>query len=163
MNDTVKSLSGGAITDVVTEEERAKNPYATEARIVVPDEATQEAVLKRINKLHICGHCRHFDLRMGQEEFVSQQKVFLMAFDSLQHDPAWYGRPDLYGACHEWDGHMAHFYAPITIPSQFLNSSLDHDHRDQPVECPWFKEKSHPGEVATSRIHYVGKRRNYEG
>ena len=163
MVDTVKSLSGGAISDVVTEEEKAKNPYSGEARIVVPDEATKEAVLKRINKLYICGHCKFFDLRMGQEEFVSQQQVFMMAFNSLQHDPAWYGRTDMYGACHQWDGHMPHAFAPITIPSQFLDSDLPHDLRDQPKECPHFKSKKHAGEVATSRMHYVGKRRNYEG
>jgi hypothetical protein len=163
MNDTVKNFTGGAITAVVTEEERAKNPYAEEARIVVPDEETQEAVLKRIKKLHICGHCRHFDLRMGQEEFVSRQEVFKMAYNSLEHDPAWYGRTDMYGACHEWDGHMVHQFAPITIPSHFLNSDLPFDQRDQPVECPYFVEKKHARDVATSRLHYVGKRRNYEG
>jgi len=163
MKDTVKSVSGGMISDVVTEEERAKNPYSKEARIVVPDEATQEAVLKRIRKLHVCGHCKFFDLPMGQQEFVRDQQVFLTAFDSLQHDPAWYGRPDMFGACHQWEGHMTHSHAPITIPSQFLDSSLEYSQRDQPVECPYFKERKHVGEVATSRMHYVGKRRNFEG
>lgn len=163
MVDTVKSLSGGMITDVVTEEEKAKNPYAGEARIVVPDEATKEAVLKRIHKLHICGHCKFFDLRMGQEEFVRDQQVFVTAFDALQHDPAWYGRPDMFGACHQWDGHMPHQFSPITIPSQFLDSSLPYELRDQPKECPYFDERKHRGEVAMSRMHYVGKRRNFEG
>jgi len=163
MNDKIKNVSGGMISNVVTEEERARNPNPTEARIVVPDEATKEAVLKRIHKLHICGHCRHFDLRMGQEEYVNKQEVFLTAYNVLQHDPAWYGRPDMFGACHQWDGHMVHTHAPITIPSQFLNSDLPHEQRDRPVECPYFVEKKHVGDVATSRIHYVGKRRNFEG
>lgn len=163
MTESVKTITNGAISTVVTEAEREKNPYAEEARIVVPDEETQEAVLKRIHKLHICGHCKFFDLRMGQEEFVSRQKIFELAYDSLQHDPAWYGRPDMYGACHQWDGHMPHQFAPITIPSQFLDSSLGYDQRDQPVECPRFSERKHRGEVAMSRVHYVGKRRNFEG
>lgn len=163
MVKSVKDQMGGMISNVVTEEEKARDPNPREARIVVPDEATKEAVLKRIHKLHICGHCRHFDLRMGQEEFVSQQEVFKMAFDSLQHDPAWYGRTDMYGACHQFDGHMPHQFAPITIPSQFLNSDLPFTQRDQPVECPYFTERKHRGEVATSRLHYVGKRRNFEG
>ena len=163
MKKSVKDQTDGMISNVVTEAEKALDPNPREARIVVPDEATKEAVLKRIHKLHICGHCRFFDLRMWQEEYVNRQEVFMMAYDSLQHDPAWYGRTDMYGACHQWDSHMPHQFAPITIPSQFLDSGLPHEKRDQPVECPYFKEKKHIGDVATSRLHYVGKRRNFEG
>lgn len=156
--DVYRDLAG---TEVITEEQRERDPLPKDVRIVVPDEKTQEAVLKRIHKKQVCGECAHFDLRMGQEEYVNREGVFLHAYYALEHDPAWYGRTDMYGACHQWDGHMPHAMAPIMIPSQFTDSSLPYEQRDQPIECPYYRKRKHK-DVMGSRLHYVGKRRNYE-
>lgn len=141
------------ITDVVTQEYAEEHPWDEvkrtpegrnkPGRIVVPDEAQVDEVLKRMSGAseRLCGFCRHFDLQLGQTEFKQNQKAFEMAFNELEHSPDWYGSTDHMGACHQWEGHSPHAMAPAKIPNQFLDSSVDYHHQDQAVDCPYFQAR----------------------
>lgn len=144
---------------IISQEEAEKDPHPKQARIVVPTKEQAEAILERIHRGNRCGECAHFDRAQGQEE-LKNQEVFEMCFNALEHDPAWYGRMDLFGLCDQWEGHMTSAISPCTVPNQFLDSDITYYERDQPVDCPYFKKKLDVG--GGSRRHYVGKRRNYE-
>ena len=146
---------------IVTKEEAEAKPIEEcggASRIVVRDQEEKERALDRVYHSHVCGECQHFDLRMGQEE-LKNGRTFMQLFNELEHNPQWYGNLDMFGFCHQWDGHMCHAMAPATIPCQFVNSDTPYIEQDRPVECPVYKRRE---KGFGSRAHYVGKRRNYE-
>jgi len=152
------------IKEVVTKQEAEEAPWdeiraqpdAPEGRIVVPTEEEKEAVLRRLagTEARLCGFCKFFDLEIGQKEFAQDQKAFDLAFNELEHDPAWYGRVDMMGACHKFDGHSPHAMAPAKVPNQFFDSSIEYNQRDVPVDCPHWQPRR-PGE-RSSRRRIVG-------
>lgn len=145
---------------IVTQEEAEQDPVPSDARIVVPSKEDQEIILARAHNRNRCGACQHFLLRQGQAELLDQQ-LFNRLYEELDHDPAWYGRTDLFGICDQWDNHMCSIMSPAVIPNQFLDSSIPYDLRDNPVPCPVFLKKQTTG-VAQSKRSFVGKRTNYE-
>lgn len=144
---------------VVTQEQAERDPDPKQARIVVPTEAEQEYYLSRAHNDKRCGDCKSFLWSQGQME-LKEQKVFERCFEELAHDPAWYGRTDLFGLCSQIDGHMCAVMTPATIPLQYIDSDAPYEVRDTPQECPHFERKKKG--ALQSQKHYVGKRRNYE-
>lgn len=158
------------IKDVVTCQEAEETPwdeyYSTtrsSGRIIVPTAAEKDAVLRRLagTEPKLCGFCKFFDLEIGQKEFAKDQNAFNLAFTELEHDPAWYGRTDMMGACHQFDGHSPHAMAPAKIPNQFLDSSIEYKQRDRAVECPHWKprragERSSRRRIVSSPVHRKG-------
>jgi len=143
---------------IISKEEAERDPHPKQARIVVPTKEQVDAILERIHRGNRCGECQFFDHAQGQAE-LKKQEVFETAFGALEHDPAWYGRTDIYGLCDQWEGHMTTSISPCVVPNQFLDATIPYNCRDNPVDCPHFKKKTGSG---GSRKHYVGKRRNYE-
>lgn len=158
------------INDVVTRQEANETPWEeyhaktrSPGRIIVPTEEQRDAVLRRLSGTEpkLCGYCKHFDLEIGQREFAKDQNAFTMAFNELEHDPAWYGRTDMMGACHKFDGHSPHAMAPAKIPNQFMDSSIEYKQRDQAIECPyWYPrktgERSSRRKIVSSPVHRKG-------
>lgn len=141
----------------------ANSPDRAANRIVVPDEATVEAVLRRLTSTEprLCGYCRNFDLATGQQEFHRNQNAFEMAVKELEHDPAWYRRVDMMGACHVFESHSPHAMAPAKIPNQFLDSSVKYEEQDQAVDCPYWSprkggERSSNRRIISSPVHRKG-------
>jgi hypothetical protein len=144
---------------VVTKEEADRDPEPKEGRIVVPNEQEREYYLARAHNNERCGDCAHFLHSQGQHE-LKEQEVFKRIFEELKHDPAWYGRLDLFGLCDQWEGHMCAVMTPATIPLQFLDSEAPYEVRDTPQKCPQFRKKS--GGALQSKRSFIGKRRNFE-
>jgi hypothetical protein len=145
---------------VVTQEEAEANPDPQHMRIVIPKGSEAERVYADAIKGKVCGHCRHFRLREGQEEF-RDQKLFETLFDKLamNHNQEWYGRLDIFGLCAYWDGHMTNAYAPRRVPKHFVSSNCTYLDKDEATECPQWEER---GTGQASTPHYAGKKRNYE-
>lgn len=158
------------IKDVVTRQEAEETPWEeyqanTKApgRIVVPTKEEKDAVLRRLSGTdpRLCGYCKYFDLEIGQKEFARDQNAFNMAVNELEHDPAWYMRVDMMGACHKFDGHSPHAMAPAKVPNQFMDSSIEYNQRDQPIDCPYWTPRR-PGErssrrrIVSSPVHRKG-------
>jgi hypothetical protein len=157
---------------VVTREEAEEFPFQPQGagtpgqarnRVVVPDEATVDAVLRRLTNTEpmLCGYCRNFDLQTGQREFHRNQQAFETAVRELEHDPAWYRRVDMMGACHVFEGHSPHAMAPAKIPNQFLDSTVKYEEQDRPTECPYWSprkggERSSNRRIISSPVHRKG-------
>ena len=164
------SIEGGVKTgDVVSKAYADEHPWdevretpegrKIGGRIVVPteEEAARVKAHMRGETIHMCGFCRHFDLKLGQVEYRQNQRAFEMAFNELEHRPEWYGSVDHMGACLHWDGHSPHAFAPAKIPNQFLDSSVPYHKQDQPVDCPAFEPRSRwHGRNKFSRSHRKG-------
>jgi hypothetical protein len=127
-------------------------------RVVLPTEEEYEAAIKQYTDPRCCGLCEHFLLRMGQAE-IKKQNIIPMALREYKHNLQWYGNTGQFGLCDQWEGHMTSAMGPITIPKHFLDTSLPHGERDQPVECPAYKQRA---KGLRSLRHYAGKARNYE-
>lgn len=132
-------------------------------RVVMPTEEEAKKLIEQFsgNNGRLCGHCRNFNLQLGQEEYVREQHVFELAFNELQHDPAWYGRTDMFGACAAYDGHMAHAFSPCKVPRHYYDSSVPYAGKDEPTDCVDFAPRQ--AGVRSSRMHFIGMRRTYEG
>lgn len=136
---------------VVLESEKHKLPERA-AKIVVPDERTD--LLEILRPKRFCIECRHFSLRKGQLE-IKEQEVFEQLFDKLafNHDPAWYGRTDLFGLCRACDGLMVHAYAGARIPRDRVDPGASYEDKDKTVECPHYDprgKRSHPSQWLNS-------------
>lgn len=162
-------------TKIVTQDE-ADRVAPSGQRIVVPDKETQEEILERAHRGNRCGDCANFRLQQGQA-MLADQRVFLELYKQLGHDPAWYGRTDVFGLCAAFDmTHMCATHTPAVVPAHLLDSSLSNQvqrdmvdgktyaaaAKDEPRECPYYRKKnSAPG--TDQGFHYLRKRRNYEG
>jgi len=128
---------------------REKGISKEQAKVVVPDGAEAKKVLERLHPANRCIECKHFDLRKGQEE-IRRQNLFQKLFKEMEHDPAWYGRVDLFGLCGQSHGQlMVHAYAPARVPRHYLDSDTAYEKKDENVPCPSFTPRGIKREKAS--------------
>jgi hypothetical protein len=149
---------------IVSEAEARANPNPDHVRMVVPEGSDAEKIWKAAVNGRVCGVCRHFRLRQGQQLF-EDEGTFLEMFDklSLNHNMDWYGGPAMLkyaGICAYWgEQHMVFTMSPSRVNRKYVFSDTTYENQDESVECPHWEEG---GVGQRGQPHFIGKRRNYE-
>ena len=125
----------------VTEEQLKENPHLHEdARVVIPTSEETEQIVKSMQTDRRCGKCKHYRHAQGQEEILNQD-LWSELFTSMEHNPLWYGRLDMYGLCGASGGeYMTTAWSPAEVPKHFVDSDCSHAEKDESVDCPEYQE-----------------------
>lgn len=128
----------------ITEEKFRENEKENKKKafIVIPDSDEGREILEKITTKEICGECRHFNLRAGQEEIRNTQFIHVlcreMDLSSLGQAHRWDG----FGQCEHFDGgkdamYLVHRFSPGRAPRGYLEgSSVKYTEKDQDLKCP---------------------------
>jgi len=143
--------------NIMTEEQAQEAGTPVDGpRIVVADDSE----IARFQTGRVCGECRNFRHRLGQEEAAKQQ-LFQRVTDKQEigHDLSWYGNPQMFGMCDVWEGHLPHAMAPCTIPKHLMDSSVSYHDKDAKVDCPYYAKK---GSFRSQLKCYQGGGKTYD-